>query len=175
MKNIILLKLFIFTAIVYSQNKFIYNQNGLVPEYTITNIDSISKTELYKKSLNWIKINYENPDRALKAQVENDYISFTGTYENIVKVDKRYYHIKYTVKISFKNGQYKFEPLEIQSKLNSKYDMGWAHFDLKNGTLFFKNGKIINKSKSYVTEIPVVLNDLNSNLYEYLITEKDNR
>ena len=105
----------------------------------------------------------------------NNFICLTGIKSNAIHVGKLYYHMQYTVKISLEKGKYKFEPLKVRSRLNSKYDMGWIDFDLKNGALFFKKGRAIKKTKSYVTDIPAVLNELNANLYNYLITENSDK
>lgn len=172
MKRIIFTIFLISTTLAYSQNKFVFKENGLVPAYTISYIDSVIETEMHKKTLKWIKNTYKNPDVITDTQNNNDFILLTDIKNNALNQGKLYYHIKYTIKISFENGKYRFEPIEVQSRLNSKYDMGWKDFDLKNGDLFFKKGRVIKKTKSYVTDIPAVLNEVNINLYNYLISEK---
>ncbi|WP_299114149.1 hypothetical protein [uncultured Winogradskyella sp.] len=167
MKSTIVSILLVFTTIGFSQDKFDFNEKGLAPEYIIAAIDSIPKNTLYKKTLKWIKSTSNN----LEIQNKTNTIQFTGIKDNAVHEGKRYFHIKYTIKISFEEGLYKFKPLKVQLKANSKYDMGWKAFDLKKGDIFFKKGKVIKKFKSYVSDIPKILNDLNANLYNYLITE----
>jgi len=171
MKCLIFTIFLISATFAYSQNKFVFNENGLVPEYTISNMDSMTETEMHKKTIKWINATSKNPNVIFDSHDKNDFILLTGIKNNLLNIGKQYYHMKYTIKISFEKGEYKFEPIAIQSKLNSKYDMGWKDFDLKNGALYFKKGRVIKKSKSYVTDIPDVLNQLNTNLYNYLITE----
>lgn len=170
MRNIITFIPLVFITLAYSQNKFVFNENGLTPKYSLSNIDSTTVSELYTKTLYWIKKNYKNPEKVIDSKVKNDVIQFTGLKENAINTDKRYFNLNYTIKISFKKGQYTFEPLSIQTKANSKYDMGWKDFDLKNGSSFFKKGKAIKNTKSYVKVIPALLNDLNNSLYTFLIT-----
>ncbi len=172
MKNIIIFLSLIFTTLIYSQTKFVFNENGLTPEYTATSIDSIAKAELYSKTLKWVEATYKHPDNVINTKIENNFIHITSIKENAIQADKRYFHLKYSVKISFEKGECKFEPIKIQSKANSKYDMGWKDVDLKNGSEFFKKGKVIKKTKSYVKIIPEVLNKLNSNLYNYLTSRQ---
>lgn len=168
MKKIIVFIPLVFTTLIYGQTKFVFNENGLEPEYTVSNIDSFSKTVLYNKTLSWIKKSFKNPEKVIDTKIENEVIQFTSIKENTINVDKRYFHMKYTIKISFENGQYRFEPLSIKTKANSKYDMGWKEVNLKNGSKYFKRGKAIKQTKSYVKVIPEVLNELNSSLYGYL-------
>ncbi|MDJ0646833.1 MAG: hypothetical protein QNJ57_12695 [Flavobacteriaceae bacterium] len=170
MRSTIFLMMVLGTSLVYGQTEFIFNENGLDPKYAIANLDSTPATELYQKTRKWIENTSTNATLALDTEIENDFIHFTGIKDNAIKVGKGYLHMKYTVKVSFKKGLYKFEPLEILTKVNSKYDMGWKAIDLNNGSVFFKKGKAIKKTKSYVTSIPAVLNELNAKLYKYLRT-----
>ncbi|MBC3759286.1 DUF4468 domain-containing protein [Hyunsoonleella sp. SJ7] len=171
MRSTFIITFLIFSNASYTQTRFTFTKNGLTPEHVVVQVDSLSETELYSKTLNWIKATYKNPDKVINSKIENHHIQMTSLKENAIKVDKRHLHLRFTIKISFKTGQYKFEPLSIQTKVNSKYDMGWKPFDLKNGAEFFKNGKVIYKTKSYVEVIPEVLNELNSSFYNYLISE----
>jgi len=148
------------------QTKFTFTESGLTPESIITSIENLSATDLHNKTLNWIITTYKNP----KTEIDNQVILLTGIKENVIQSDKQYFHMQYTIKIVFEKHQYTFEPLTIQTKANSKYDMGWKEIDLKNGAAFFKKGKPIKKTKSYVKDIPEVLNELNSSLYNYLIS-----
>ncbi|GGD25267.1 hypothetical protein [Hyunsoonleella pacifica] len=164
---IIFITLLAFKNLAYSQTKFIYNENGLLPQYVDTSIDSLSKTKLYNSTLNWITKTYNTPD----IKINNQIILLSGVKENLIKVDKRFLHIKYTIEISFEEGLYSFKPLRIQSKTNSKYDMGWKDFSLTDGKVYFKKGKVIKKTKPYVKDIPALLNEINTSLYHILTSE----
>ncbi|MGC6431281.1 MAG: hypothetical protein ACON5F_09595 [Jejuia sp.] len=167
MRTFIFSLIILWTLGVEAQTKFTFTENGLTPESSVTSIENLSATNLYNKTLNWIKTTYKNP----KTEINNQVILLTGIKENAIQADKQYFHIKYTIKIAFEEHQYTFEPLSIKTKANSKYDMGWNEIDLKNGAAFFKKGKPIKKTKSYVKVIPEVLNELNSILYNVLISK----
>lgn len=164
MRYILVFIAIIFSTVVSSQDKFAYTEKGLKPKYLSFTIGNNSKANLYTKTLNWIKTNYNDINAVIGVNNENNFIQFSSIKENAINLGKQYFHIKYTIKISFEKGNYKFEPLEIQTKLNSKYDMGWQVIDLKDGASFFKKGKVIKKMKSYVTAIPILLNELNGSL-----------
>ncbi|MFD2726654.1 hypothetical protein [Hyunsoonleella rubra] len=171
MRSTIIIILLIFSNASYTQSKFGFNIDGLSPESLTIEAKSFSQTELYTKTLLWIKATYEHPDRTIISLIANEAIQISGIKDNAIEVDKQYFYLKYDIKISFKKGQYSFEPLSIHTKINSKYDMGWQPVDLKNGASFYKKGKVIKKTKSYVKVIPEVLNELNSSFYNYLISE----
>lgn len=166
MRYLAIFMVFLWVSLAYGQNKFAFNKNGITPKYLVSHVNSLSKTELYHKTLNWIKITYENPN----TEIDNQVILLTGIKENALQVDKRYFHLQYTVKLTFKKEVYKFEPLKVLYKANSKYDMGWKDFDLSNGEVYFKKGKAIKSTKAYVKTIPKVLNDLNTQLNQFLIS-----
>ena len=147
-----------------------YNENGLSPNCLVSHISNRSQAELHNKTLEWINVVSKSQNILIKSNIETDFISFMGVKENFLNEGKLYLHMKYVIKVSFKNGQYKFEPLEIASKVNSKYDMGWKSVNLKNGSDFFKKGKAIKKTKSYVKKVPEALNNINNILYNYLTT-----
>lgn len=167
MRLLIVLLIFVFTAMGFGQEKFVFNETGLSPKHIISRVHGSSKTQLFDKALKWIKATYKNPD----IEVDNQVILLTGIEENAIQANKQYFHLKYKVKVTFEKGQCTFKPISIKTKANSKYDMGWKEIDLKNDSEFFKKGKPIKKTKSYVKMIPEVLNKLNSNLYNYLVSE----
>ncbi|WP_282042681.1 hypothetical protein [Winogradskyella flava] len=169
MKPTLAFLVLVFTTIAYCQDAFVFNENGITPGHIISKVDSAPKAALYSKTLQWIK----NTDAVVDVYAENDFIQLIGTTTNAINEGKRYFHMKYVIKISFENETYKFELLEIQLKANSKYDMGWMDFNLKDGSPFFKKGKVIKKLRSYVIDIPKILNELNTNLYNHLIAEED--
>lgn len=172
MKSRFLLIAFVISALSFGQNQFVFSENGLDPEYIVTPVDSTSPSILFQKTLEWAKSNFTGDNTAIDSQPENNSIHLTGYKNNAVNEGKLYYSLKYRIKISFEKGQYTFEPTEVLLKLNSKYDMGWKAFDLKNGTPYFKRGKVIRNLKSYVYDIPAVLNDVNTRLYQHLKAEE---
>jgi hypothetical protein len=158
---------------IFSQNKFIFNENGLVPKNIISDIASLTENKIHERTLEWIKINPKKINLVSHLTNNNNTIYLNGLEDNALRVGKQFYHLKYTVKIRFEQGKYNFEPILIQTKLNSKYDLGWTDFNIKSGYSFFKKGRVIKKTQSYVKDIPDLLNELNNDLYNYLITNSN--
>ncbi len=160
--------MFFYSSIAKGQTTFKFSEKGLSPESVTTTIEGLSKTELYNKTLAWIENTYKNADKVIQSKSGDSLINFIHIKDNAVNIDKIYSSIKYSITISFEDGQYKFEPTAIQTKVNSKYDRGWNDFNLKNGETFYKRGKLIKKSKSFVINIPDILNQLYASLNAYL-------
>jgi hypothetical protein len=98
-------------------------------------------------------------------------IQFTSIKWNAVNLGDQYYIAEYSVRLSFQDGNYQFEPTTIRLKLNSKYDMGWEEFDLMDGAAYFKKGKVMKKYKSYLSDMTARLNELNLHLIEHLSSD----
>ncbi|WP_133085509.1 hypothetical protein [Winogradskyella aurantia] len=155
-------------VVVYGQDQFVIEENGLTPKFSITKIDNSTKTELYNKTLDWVNEHENSFSLSVDDTVEGEAIYLTSFKGNAVSLDKQFFNVKYDIRISFENEQFKFEPSEIKLKLNSKYDMGWKEFSLSNGDIYFKNGKVIRKYKRYIKDITAVLNEINNQLSAYL-------
>ena len=152
---------------VLCQNTFTFSEKGLTPSQTTTKVNGFSKTELQQQALSWIQENY----KYATTQVDGESIIFTDVKGNFIEVKKSYYNIKYRVRIRFDKGEFTLEPIDVFTKLNSKYDMGWQPFDLKDGAAFFKRGKPIKKTKVYIKKIPALFNELNERLHRELNSE----
>ncbi|WP_299552787.1 DUF4468 domain-containing protein [Seonamhaeicola sp.] len=163
-KNLILCLNLLLTVLVYGQDEFAINYKGLTPKLSISKIDSLSKSALYLKTLEWIEENETKYRLLVDSKIENEAILVILIKENAVNLNKQYYNVKYKINISFEKEQYKFEPTRIQLKLNSKYDMGWKDFDLTNGAIFFDKEKVIKKYKYYLKDITRSLNELSMQL-----------
>lgn len=168
MKALIICLYFLLATSAYSQDKFVIKENGLTPKFTILKIDSLAKSELYNKTLKWIEENEKEYKLSVDNKTKNEVIQLYSIKGNAVNLDKQFFNVKYNVSIGFEKEQCKFEPMGIQLKVNSKFDMGWKDFDLTNGAMYFKKGKVIKKYKSYIKDITTQLNELNHNLSAYL-------
>ncbi len=168
MKNLILCISILLTTVVYCQDEFIMEEIGLTPKFSTSKIDSLTKSELYKKTLTWIEENEKKYKLSVDNKIENEVIHLSSIKGNAVNLDNQYFNVKYKISIVFEKDNYKFEPTEINLKVNSKFDMGWKDFNLTNGAMFFKRGKVIRKYKSYLKDIMALLNELNIQLNSYL-------
>jgi hypothetical protein len=185
MKRIItLISIFAFTTITFSQNIFVYNQSGLKPNYVVENIDSLNQNELYNKTINWIKETYKNPDEVIKTTIENEKIRFEGFQPKMFTWSRMMAKYKvglfYTIEISFKDGRYKLEPIEIKSEFQPKgcYEPGPGRYitiDLSNGSQLYKRNGKLKCSNNLPESFSDFLNSLNTNLQIYLSKQTLNK
>lgn len=176
LKNItlILSMLIAVTTISFGQEKFVYNQSGLNPEYLVIEVDSLNKNELFEKVINWIKETYKNPDEVIKTTINNEKVRFEGFQQNMFiyrsaiefQVD-----VFYTIEISFKEGRYKFKPVEVKSTFqpNGCYQPGdYFTVDLSDGTAYYKKNGKLKCSNNLPQSLSSYLNNLESDLKLYL-------
>lgn len=158
------------TNIAVAQEKFSYNQNGLTPVYLINKVDSLSQTELFEKSLEWVKKNYKNPNEVIKATILNKMIRIEGLTPKWICIESLgttfCSDALYTIEFEFKEGRYKFEVFSLTFvSQNGNYKV-----NLSNGKDYYrKNGKLKQFTKDTPQAISDLFNRLNEELNNYIL------
>jgi hypothetical protein len=169
MRKIILGLAMFFTAFGFSQEtEFRFTKDGF-SDYVVTDCKDKSAAELYKKTIDWISVTFNNPKEVLKAQIENDYLRFKSVEENLFCLNQAMCSdMKYQIEVSFKDGKYKFDIIALDQDMP---EIGWIHFTgLEDGKFYFnENGEVKPKFKQIAIEIPKYFNSLNSSLKDYII------
>ena len=178
MKNKLLLLIALFFCLLsYSQDipKLKLTPNGVEPIIVIT--DSLKATDLYKKALNWVQETYKNPEKVLKAKIENEKIRIDGFAENAwyykLLGTKNNYNMEYSIEISFKDGKYKFEYLIGQFLVDGGQKV---LYDYKY--FYKKSGDIKSVYTESVPSIETTMNNLSQSFYNYVIgktTKKEDK
>jgi transposase-like protein len=180
MKKIILLfTLFIFSK-AFSQSDFKHSVDGLNPKFLVIEIDSLNASELYLKTLDWIKETYKNPDEVIKAKFENEKIRFNGFQKSAMSTKMlgvpSFSDVRYSIEISFKDNKLKFEPINLERyTAPSEYvSGGWSFVPLNTGSYIYKkNGKSKGIFKRYPKQIENIFNNLKSSLEIYLLKQNN--
>lgn len=145
-------------------------------DFIVVEIDSISKQDLFNKTINWIKDNYKNPDEVIKTTIDNSKIRMEGYGSNIIKY-KGWGVLdipgKYIIEISFRDGKYKFDPLGVTYILDQP--IGEVPILISDTSQYYKNrkGEINNMFKYFPLSVENLFNDLNKSLYDYILNNKD--
>ncbi|UOB16585.1 DUF4468 domain-containing protein [Abyssalbus ytuae] len=186
MKKILSISFFLVHSFIFSQMdyeffpKIKYDLPSLT-DYIVVEVDSLSQSELYIKTINWIKETYKNPDEVIKTTFENEKIRIEGYEEIIFSINSigmiYNHHGTYVVEISFKDGKYKFDPISAKyyqegSQFSSGGDVGISINDLS--VYYNKKGKLRSMYKQGLPLITETFNTLNYRLYYYLSSKKDN-
>lgn len=163
MKNLISSIFILIGAAGFAQDKFTFTKEGFT-DYVVTPVENRNQSQLYKKALDWVAVTFKNPKEVIKASIENDYIRIEGSDNSFVCVSGTAnvcVDAKYQIEITFKDGRYKFDLLE----LSTFSPVGWTNLDLKNTEPFYnKKGEIKGAYKNYEAKIPAYFNDLNESL-----------
>jgi hypothetical protein len=137
---------------------FEYSDQGL-NDFVVIRIDSVSKEQLYSKTLNWIKETYLNPDLVLKMKIENEKVRIGAVASGLLKVRSLTSDLNYVVDISFKDNKYKFEILSLLYNNTTDY---------KQIPNFKTDSKMIKNFGTTPADIERYFNNLNESLRVYI-------
>ena len=167
MKTSLTLIALIATSISYCQD---------IPELSIkiTGVEEIivlvegkTSSEIYTKSINWIKETYRNPEEVIKMTIENEKIRIEGYQNNAWYYKslgiKQNYDMVYELQISIKDDRYKLEfiPMKFYTSV------GLPAYDY---TTFFKaNGDTRKTYAPAVESLNQSMNDISTSLYNYVL------
>ena len=157
-----------------SQDRFEYKENGLVPNYIVMEIDTLSQSALYNRCYRWIQETYKNPSEVIKMQIENEKIRFEGyskaiTYMNAIGT-KNYYDAMYTIEVSFKEGRFKFDPVSLTLYTNNYVPIDWLDIDYGK-PIFKNNGGVRGMYRNFPTDIGDFFTGLMLDLASYQIVD----
>ena len=168
------------TSMSFGQDSlFTLNQDGLT-DYVVTNCDGKTQNDLYRKTLDWISVTYNTPSSVIKAQIENNYIRIEGSAGYLVKrggFAASNYLTRYQIEISFKDGKYKFDLLNIEIYVpSSQYVVGgWGYFDpikdFNHRKSYLNDEGEVRPLYKHYHEIPSYFNLLNTSLKNYIQSE----
>jgi len=109
-------------------------------------------TELYNKAINWVNETYKNPEEVIKGKVEGDYLRLDGFKSNLTQQSALgmtyYYDVRYTVKLNFKDGRFKYEITNMEwYQPSSQYSAGGWFKLLINKEVGYKTANRKGKAK----------------------------
>lgn len=136
-------------------------------EPIVVEVDDLNASDLYKKAQNWVQETYKNPDKVLKANIENEKIRVSGFASNAlwfktlgIRHDS---DMEYSIEISFKDGKYRFEFIIVQFYAKN------GQQEMYNSSSFYKrNGDV---RKTYIDAIPSLeqtMNSISLSFYNYV-------
>jgi hypothetical protein len=165
MKNIILFLSLSISLYGYSQETvFKFTKDGFT-DFIVSNCENKTQSEIYKKTIDWISLNYKNPKEVIQSQIENEFIRFEGVSDDLVCANgmkKMCYTSKYLIEISIKEGRYKFDVISIKQLGNGN----WYDVEINNLEKYYnKNGEPKTVYK-YYPNIADFFNSINKSLVD---------
>ncbi len=156
------------------ETKFEFTKEGFT-DFIVTECDNKNQSELYKKTIEWIKLTYKNPEEVIKTQIENNLIRIEGSSDNLVCFNilgnKSCNPARYLIEISFKDDKYKFD---VVNNIEYLHSTGWFDIRLDKTNLYY-NKKGIRKNYKYFPEIADYFNNLNSGLKNHILGIKNKK
>lgn len=181
--------LILITSITNAQEtEFTFTKNGFT-DFVVTKCENKTQSEIYKKCIEWIVFTYKKPEAVTQAKIENEYIRIEGIRESLICDNSSLYGKicrdgKYTLEISFKDGKYKFEVIKIEkfleatnNRTGTNYPDRWYPIETKPSDpnyYIYTKGKHkgeIYKEFIYYNEIAIYLNELNKQLFDFVISK----
>ena len=111
-----------------------------------------TSAELYQRAINWVNETYKNPEEVIKAKVEGDYLRLEGSVSDLLQMSvigtTYYYDVRYTVKLNFKDGRFKYEITKIEQYFPAtQYSAGSWTSIMNNGEVGYKTANRKGKAK----------------------------
>lgn len=153
------------------ETEFKFTKEGFT-DFVVTQCEGKTQAELYKKALDWVSVTYKNPEKVIKAKIENEFIRIEGSSNEIVCMNmmgKKFNPATYVIEISFKEGKYKFDVIELYQYIDgSKINVLIPNIS----DYYNKKGEIRGAFKYYPEFIPPYFNNLNVELKDFLLSDK---
>jgi hypothetical protein len=172
MKKSIILLYILITSICNGQtndkikaDNFEYTEIGL-NDYVITEIEGMTKEEIYNKALNWVKETYKNPEVVLKMKIENEKLRIEAIAIDLLKVKGFSSNLSYIIEISFRDNKYRFE---LSSLLYENT------VDYKKIPNFKTDKKMLKNFGNTPIDIENYFNRLNQGMKDYIIGKSEDK
>lgn len=176
--NKLFLLMLLISFVSYSQDsQFKFTKDGLT-DYIVVACEGKSHNEIYKKTLDWISINSNNPKEVVKSSIENEYVRFEGSSPEMIvhhSLLKYVYTGKYTIEISFKDGRFKFDVIALGYYHPDSDISPGRDIDVLKGPMseyFKKDGNIRSKYKDYPKNIEGKFNALAESLKDFILSKE---
>lgn len=173
MKKIILTVILLISVNAFSQTEKFYFKPDGTSEYQVFETPNFKASELYQKTINWININYKNPNSVIKAKVENEMIRIDGFGQNVFSRtfksgSKGNYDVKYTIEFEFQDSKYRVKYIHNGITVDGK-QVFFSFTDVINN-IPDKNGNVwTNAKEDYEKYIQTQLDSL----FNYITRPKD--
>lgn len=144
-------------------------------EAIVVNVDTLKADHLFKNAVNWVQETYKNPEKVLKAKIDNEKIRVDGFAKNAWWYKtlglKMNYDMEYSIEVSFKDGKYRFEFIVGQF-----YTDGGQKFYANYSSFFKSSGEVKGVYSEAVPSLEETMDNLSLSFYNYVTgvkTKKD--
>lgn len=174
--NFIVVILLLSSITLFSQseinNAFKFN-NDASTDFVTYSLDTLNASIIYSKTVNWINVTYKNPEKVIKAKIENEMIRIDGFSSSMFSRtfqsgNKAEYDVAYTIEIQIRDGKYRLKYIHNKITIDGS-DVYFTVSDVINN-ITDKNG---NSWAGAKTEYEDNVNEIIKSLYEYISKPKE--
>lgn len=160
----IVIAMLMICSISFAQDKFTYDVKGLT-DYVVKD-NTMSTADVYKKTINWIKENYVNPDEVIKMTIDNEKLRFEGVAQNFNCYGSVCADGTYMIEVTFKDGKYKFDPISLRMSVASgkSFDVPLSDFSI----YYNKKGELKKSADESLDKFANLFNGLSKSLDDYI-------
>lgn len=127
------------------------NQEG---DVTMVLKSKIKSNLLYNRTFKWINATYQNPDKVIVGQQENQSVSISGYKSNVFKNYGMSYHIYFTIQDSLLKYRFTIDELHYESGAASpSSNVSLSFFYKKDGSIKSSAQNTINKIEQDVNQL----------------------
>lgn len=168
MKKTIFLLMLIISGFVFGQDIPIFQfSNSGFNNNVVYDVPNQNKEEIYNKVVEWVNINYKNPENVIKGKIENEYIRIEGYNDNGIcnkfLGSLTCWGLYYTLEINIKDNKYKLSFFDIHTFEKEKQSI-----DIYQKTLYDKNGSLKKSGETIYISLNKSINDISVGLNQYL-------
>ena len=161
MKKISLCLLFVcFSIFTYSQDKVFKVTPEGYSKYLVLSVDSLNASEIYKKTLEWVSLNYKNPEEVVISKIDSKFIRIKGY--------RRFFNgtsdCQYIIELEIKDGKIKFTPTEVEIINGVNRFQFFSNFE----SYFKSDGTVKPRLEETVKQIENTINVIAKKLEDFL-------
>lgn len=154
--NILLITLFL-PNILFSQDLKIDEDTGLYSKSSVIEVEKMTKTEIYKKALEWLTLNYKSANDVIQLKdEESGKIILKGNFSTGIFLKEGF--LRHTLILDFKDERFRYNYTSL-----SYYSPG-------SGEIPFEKGMAL--KKKILAETESKIDDSIKSLSEYIIKNK---
>ncbi|MFD0989256.1 hypothetical protein ACFQ1R_04050 [Mariniflexile jejuense] len=158
-----------------NEKTFTYNSAGLNPNIVSVEVKNTNESTLYQKSLEWIQEKYSS-NNVIKKKEANKLLRIEATSNSAIcfGLDKDYTceTLNYIFEITFKNGEYRFEPIEISYTVSKNKKEKARDITFKKSSFHDKNGEVDSGYEKVPFQIEALLNNINKSLFNFITSNE---
>jgi archaellin len=176
-KKLFLLGFLLVSKMTYAQHapQFELTKAGVEPLVVI--VDSLNARQLYKKTINWVQVNYKSPAGVLKVDIKNETVRIEDIKNNVWFSSSPdttfYYDVEYIFTMNFEDNKITMS-FDFGNTWNRSAQNASHSYCINYKKIWKQNGELHTIYKETKPGIDLMMNELSLSLINHLRNDKKN-